>query len=49
MITTEYSWMTSEELIALVAFRDNATPLEQELAQRLAAALDQLEDSNDNT
>lgn len=47
MVATEYSWMTSEELILLVANKENPTSLEKELAQRLGVALDQLEDGDD--
>lgn len=47
MVTTEYSWMTSEELILLAANKNDASSLEQELAQRLALALDQLTEEDD--
>lgn len=48
MQTTEYSWMTSEELILTVANKDNPTSLELELSQRLAVALDELGKSGDD-
>lgn len=39
MITTEFSWMTTEELLLHCSNKDNLTSLEQELATRLEAAL----------
>lgn len=37
---TEYSWMTTEEIIEFTEFRaGGSTPLERELALRLSAAL----------
>lgn len=49
MLTTEYSWMTSEELIALVTNSDAASALERELAQRLSVALDELVEDDDDS
>ena len=49
MLTTEYSWMTSEELILLVANNATASALEQELAQRLSVALDELGEDDDDS
>lgn len=47
MVTTEYSWMTSEELVHMALCKDTASHLELELAQRLALALDQLSEDDD--
>lgn len=47
MVTTEYSWMTSEELVHMTLCNDTASALELELAQRLALALDQLAEDDD--
>lgn len=41
---TELSWMTSEELVLFVMNKDDKSALELELAQRLAVALDQLDE-----
>lgn len=39
MIRTEYSWMTTDELLQHAEFRVDGTRLEKELALRLEAAL----------
>lgn len=49
MVTTEYSWMTSEELVHMTMLRDDASALEIELAQRLILALDQLLEDDADT
>lgn len=48
MTHTEYSWMTSEELLAFVYNLEDPPPLVTELAARLTIALDELEDVNDS-
>lgn len=42
MYQTEYSYLTSDELVHYALTRDNRTSLELELAQRLDIALDML-------
>ena len=44
MKTTEYTWMTTEELLIVVQGKEGRTSLEVELAQRLAVAVDALSD-----
>ena len=41
MVRTEYSWMTSEELVQFVLNSKNPLPLVVELAQRLDVYLDE--------
>jgi hypothetical protein len=43
-MTTELSYMTDEELMTHTAMKQDATPLEIELMQRLEIALDALEE-----
>lgn len=49
MYQTEYSYLTSDELVHYALTRDNRTSLELELAQRLDIAIDMLcsEDEDD--
>lgn len=49
MLHTEYSFMTSEELIAFTLTKDDLTNLELELVQRLIIALDQLSECDDDS
>lgn len=42
MYQTEYSYLTSDELVIYALNRDNRSSLELELAQRLDIALDML-------
>ena len=44
MQVTEYSSLTSDELVQHVDLSEEATPLEIELAQRLTLALDMIEE-----
>ena len=44
---TEYTWMTTSELLAMTTLRDTATALERELAHRLGVAVDMLDDCFD--
>ena len=46
MIHTEYSWMTTAELLAFFDGRESSTPLETELACRLHVAVDMLEETS---
>ena len=46
MRETPYSLMPTNDLLELALCRDSFTQLEIELAQRLALALDMLEESN---
>lgn len=48
MYQTEYSYLTSDELVHFALCRDNRTSLELELAQRLDIALDMLCDEDDD-
>ena len=48
MYQTEYSYLTSDELVHYALSRDNRTSLELELAQRLDIALDMLCDEDDD-
>lgn len=47
MVQTEYSWMTTLELVDFVELRGSRTTLEIELAQRLAAADAEIKDIGD--
>lgn len=47
MYQTEYSYLTSDELVHYALTRDNRTSLELELAQRLEIAIDMLMDDED--
>lgn len=38
MVVTEYSWMSTEELVDFVALSEHRTGLEIEMAQRLSLA-----------
>lgn len=40
---TEHSWMTEEELLTLARSKTNLTPLETELAARLAKFIEEVE------
>jgi hypothetical protein len=40
VVRTEYSWLTSEELVIVASNKKSATPLEIELAQRLAVYIE---------
>lgn len=42
MTRTEYSWMETEELLMFVVNNKKKTPMEVELAQRLALAQDMI-------
>lgn len=44
---TEYTWMTTSELLAMATLRDTATTMERELAHRLSVAVDMLDDCFD--
>jgi hypothetical protein len=46
VVRTEYSWLTSEELVMIASNKKSATPLEIELAQRLAVYVDEQEGSD---
>ena len=48
MYQTEYSYLTSDELVNYALSRDNRSSLELELAQRLDIALDMLCDDEDD-
>jgi hypothetical protein len=48
VIRTEYSFLTHEEIISLVGGTGEATNLERELAQRLQAVLDMVQDEDDD-
>lgn len=47
MMHTEFSWMSSDELLQHVNNLPDAPSLAIELAQRLALALDELEEEHD--
>lgn len=44
---TEYSYLTDDELISKVENKNDATSLEVELASRLQAALDDIEEAEE--
>lgn len=44
VVYTDLGWMTDDELIRYAAAKTDLTTLEMELATRLAAALDELEE-----
>ena len=48
MKTTEYSWMTTEELLEHAFMQESPTNLECELANRLTVAMDMLEEGLGN-
>lgn len=48
MYQTEYSYLTTEELVYYALTRDNRTSLELELAQRLDIAIDMLVDEDED-
>ena len=41
---TEYTWMTTSELLTLATLRDTASSMELELAHRLGVALEMLDE-----
>ena len=48
MYQTEYSYLTTEELVHYALSRDNQTSLELELAQRLDIAMNMLMDEDED-
>lgn len=48
MYQTEYSYLTTDELVHYALTRDNRTSLELELAQRLDIAMEMLFDEDDD-
>lgn len=48
MYQTEYSYLTTEELVHYALSRDNRSSLELELAQRLDIAMDMLMDEDED-